>query len=166
MAAVSRTPSTRSLEEPPEYRAMRESHVIMVDVFKHSIDSLGDALFAKQLIPLDVKDNLRTMISQATKTREVIDCVTGRVKYKPQAFHDFIMVLKEQGWWTEPAVEHLLSCYETQAMIPQPPSTSSSPRHDSQSTPRIELTVPQEVPSEVGIIQISVLYEDEVCLYN
>ena len=59
MASLPKNTTLASIEESPEYTTMRECHVVLVDLLKPAIASLGNTLFAKGLIPQDVKENLR-----------------------------------------------------------------------------------------------------------
>ncbi len=162
MTSVSRSSSASSLEESPEYRAMRECYTVMVDLFKPSIESLGDALFAKELIPLDVKEKINTIaLPSSNKTRDVINCIIGKVKHKPQVFHAFVAVLKEQDFLD--VADELVSYYNVQTATPQP---STLPPSTSQSKLRLQYTLPEGVPSEVirmlESVTVSVLFEDKV----
>ena len=161
---VSSTSST-SVEESPEYTTMRECHVVLVDLLKPAIASLGNALFARGLIPQDVKENLRmNSITPADKASEVVDCLTDQVKHNKSAYHKFVSILREQGQWTELIVEKLSSCYESQTATPE--SSLSLKSSESQSKLRLEFTVPQDIPQEVFTVlesvQVRVLVEDQV----
>ncbi len=48
-----------STQQGLEYKAMRESYAMMVELLQFSVSRLGDTLFEKQLILLDVKESLR-----------------------------------------------------------------------------------------------------------
>ena len=162
---VSSTSST-SVEESPEYTTMRECHVVLVDLLKPAIASLGNVLFARGFIPQDVKENLRmNFITPANKASEVVDCVTSQVKHNKSAYHKFVSILREQGQWTELVVERLTSCYESQSATPES-SLVSLKSSESQSKLRLEFTVPQDIPQEVFTVlesvQVSVLVEDQV----
>ena len=162
MESVSR--SSSSLEEGPEYRAMRECIVMMVDLLQFSIGRLGDMLFAKQLIPLDIKKKLSTtMQSEEQRTREAIEYIISEVKHTPKVFHDFIAVLKEQELLN--IADQLLSCYQSQTATPQP-SSSLTPSYSQGGKLRLQYSLPEGMPSEViralESVTISVLYEDKV----
>ncbi len=164
MESVSR--SSSSLEEGPEYRVMRECNAMMVNLLKHSIDSLGDELYGKQLIPLDVKEKIRFIPIPADKTRKVLDCITDRVKYNPQTFHEYIKILEKTGTWTKLMVDHLLSCYQSQTATPQS-SSSLTPSPSQGGKLRLQYSLPEGMPSEViralESVTISILHEDKVC---
>ena len=147
---------------------MRECHVVLVELLKPAIASLGDVLFARGLIPQDIKENLRmSSITQADKAREVVDCVTGQVKHNKSVYHKFESIIREQGQWTELVVEKLTSCYESQIAPPESSSVFLK-SSESQSKLRLEFTVPQDIPQEVFTVlesvQVSVLVEDQVLL--
>ncbi len=152
--------SVCSQEESPEYRAMRECCGMMVELLQYSIGRLGDALFARQLIPLDVKKNLRaTTQSEENKTREAIEYTISQIKHNPQVFHDFVAVLKEQD--LVDVADQLVSCYEAQTATPQP---STLPSSTSQSSPGQQYTLPSNViQMMIESVRVVSLQEDQVC---
>ena len=165
-SGVSSITSSTSVEESPEYTTMRECHVVLVDLLKPATASLGDVLFARGLIPQDVKENLKMKyVTPADKAREVVDCVTCHVKHSKSAYHKFVSILREQGQWTELIVEKLTSCYESQTATPESSSVSLK-SSESQSKLQLEFTVPQDIPHVVFTVlesvQVSVLVEDQV----
>ncbi len=119
---VSRTASAGSNEGSPEYNAMRDCYDKMVDILKFSIDRLGDVLFAKHLIPLDVLE--KTTHQPAEKTRHVLNYLVTRVKHDSEVFHGFLKILEEQSMTT--VTETLLSRYEFHKATFQPSTLSQS----------------------------------------
>ena len=109
-----------------EYNTMRECHDVLVDLLEPDIDSLGDVLFARGLIPEGIINNLRrSSISPADKTRDVVYCMTKRARRDRGTYQKFLNILKEQGQWTEVIVEKLTSCYESQTATFESSSVSS-----------------------------------------
>ena len=154
--------SSTSVEESPEYTTMRECHVVLVDLLKPAIASLGDVLFARGLIPLDVKESIRETRKSA---RKVVNCLTTLIKHNPSMYDKFVSILGEQGLWTELIVEKLTSCYESQTATPES-SSESLKSSESKGKLRLEFSVPQGISQEVFAllksVQVSVLIEDQV----
>ena len=130
-----------------------------------AITSLGDVLFARGFIPLDVKEGIQ---DTRESTRKVVSCLTTQIKHNPSVYQKFVKILREQGQWTELIVEKLTSCYESQTAITPKSSSMSLKSSESQSKLRLEFTVPQDIPQEVFTVlesvQVSVLVEDQVLL--
>ena len=174
MASLPRNTSSTSLNESPEYTTMRECHVVLVDLLKSAVGSLGDVLFAKGLIPSDVKESIHETTSRASATRVVIDHLTTQIKYCPSLYHEFVRVLEEQGLWTRAVVEKLTSCYDSQAAIPEssPMSVESSEpqslkNREQENKPGQDSTEPKSIPPTVLKVlqsihcQVGALIEDQ-----
>ena len=125
-----------------------------------AITSLGDVLFARGFIPLDVKEGIQDTRESA---RKVVNCLTTQIKHNPSVYQKFVKILREQGQWTELVVEKLTSCYESQTATPES-SLVSLKSSESQSKLRLEFTVPQEMFTVLESVQVSVLVEDQVLL--
>ena len=170
MASLPRSGSSTSLNESPESTTMRECHMALVELLKPAVGSLGDALFARGLIPPDVKDGIQETTSKATAIRDVIGYLQTQIRYDRQVYHKFVDVLREQGPWTNAVVEQLTSCYESQDTIPEPMSVESE-SSKSQGKLQLEFTVPQDVPRpqelyhSLGSVKFKVLQEDQVSPY-
>ncbi len=92
---------------------MREYNGMLVELLYISVEKLGDALFAKQIISLDVKKKLRnTTQSEENRTREAIECIISKVKHNSQVFHDFVDLLKELDH--QDIADKLLTNYHSQ----------------------------------------------------
>ena len=148
---------------------MRECHVVLVDLLKPAIASLGDVLFARGLIPLDMKDSVQETSRPSAAARLVVSCLTTQVKYNPSVYHKFVSILREQGQWTELIVERLSSCYESLTACPKSPSASLK-SSESLNRLQLEFTLPQDVPQELltvlESVQISVRVEDQVSYFR
>ena len=121
---------------------MIECYEVLVNLLKPSIDSLGDTLLSRWLIPLDIIEKLRISSTAADKARVLLDCLTGQVKYNESAYHKFVSILREQGQWTESILEKLTSCY-------------SRALKSSESQIQQESTVPQDVSTVLESVQVS-----------
>lgn len=163
-----------SIKETPEYTTMRECQMILVDLLSPSINSVVDALFAKGMIPQDVKDEvqLNSMKISTAKTREVISVLTTRIKYHPSVFHEFVSLLKHQDLWTEAIAVNLTSCFESKSNEVASPDSfdDSKPQAMIQDQIHLKLTLPRKCSeevqkglSEVQSVQFSMNYRDQVC---
>ena len=140
---------------------MRECYVVLVDLLKPAIASLGDVLFSRGLIPLDVKESIQETCRPSAAVREVVTYLTSQVKYDLSVYHTFVSILREQGQWTELIVEKLTSCYESQTTTPESSSVTLK-SSESQSKLQVEVTVPQKVFIVLDTVEVSVLVEDQV----
>ncbi len=161
--------------ESPEYATIRECHVALVDILSMSINSVVVALISKGLIPPDVADKVQLTgtITQASKTREVTNCLSIQIKHNPKIYHKFVEVLNEQGQWTQSIVEKLTSCYNSLLLRVQDQAQKASPQNESTIINKdlhLGLTIPagssQEVLKSLRRVQVSVDYEyqDQVCV--
>ena len=118
--------ATALTDDTPQSITIRECYTVLINQLKSSIESLGDALYAKGLISPDIHSKvLLTSIVPANKAREVFSYLIERVKHDPNAYNGFIEVLIQNGRWTEPVVKKL------EATL----AYKQSHFHETQSTP-------------------------------
>ena len=103
--------------ESTEYKTMRKCTENLIQLLKHSIKDLGDILFANEVIPESLYDEIRESRESTLAARSVVRFMTTLVQQKPSMYQTFLELLKKQGHWTDPIVEIMSKCYETEKAI-------------------------------------------------
>ncbi len=117
--------ATALSDETPQSITIRECYTVLVGQLKSSIESIGDALYAKGLISQDIHSKvLLASVVPANKAREVFSYLIERVKQDPNAYNGLIAVLTQNGRWTDPVVEKLNATFACkQSYFHETPST-------------------------------------------
>ena len=111
--------STRSLQlqqrgnESPEYRTIKLTWALLTDLLSHSIQLIGDKLFAEGLIPTDVHDTVRGSTRPRQATRDLLTYLIDQIQINTSVYNKFISILKSLGPWTNSMVENMTTCYNT-----------------------------------------------------
>ncbi len=154
--------------ESPECEALRKCHVVLIETLSLSINSIGDALFAKGLVPPDLRIKIQSSgntIPPNEKAREILSSLSIQIKHDPKIFQKFVEVLTEEGPWAEFIVEKLTSCYKSlrgaQQTLLKCESAGDEKLH-------LKFTVSKDFSEEVlrniHSVQLSVNYKDQVCV--
>ena len=77
----------------PEYRTLKQSYRLLVDIIKESPDTICDALIAKEYVSPSKHDDFAAGISPAAKARALLNSVLRKVKHHPEVYHGFVEIL-------------------------------------------------------------------------
>ena len=100
--------------ESPEYMTMRKYTKALIQLLKHSIKHLGDTLYANELIPQSLYDEIILCENRESIARRVVNFMTTQVRDEPSKYRLYTKALEEQGQWTHSIVEKMTIHYETE----------------------------------------------------
>ncbi len=97
----------------PEYRTLRKSYSLVLDIVKVQQSAICDALFQSEYIPDSVHEYTGTDgIPEEQKSRKMLDTFLNVVKSTPVAYHGFVKILKSASFSADDVVGQLDRCYE------------------------------------------------------
>ena len=106
-SGLSHTPTTS-----PEYETMCECCPKLVTLIRQSPSTIGNALFARNLLAPNVRNFVNDrLVSETEKAQRLVDTMTDRIQHSPNSFKVFIDVLEKEGSWTDEMVEQLRDLY-------------------------------------------------------
>ena len=92
----------------PEERALTRTSADLIKNLKYCVSEVADRLFSEDLIPEDLND--RVASKDPSATREVVQCLIGRIKLDPNEFVKVVEIL--QGFsFLKACVEKIKECY-------------------------------------------------------
>ena len=131
--------------ESTEYKTMRKCTENLIQLLKHSIKDLGDTLFANEVIPESLYDEIRESRESTLAARSVVRFMTTLVQQKPSMYQTFLELLKKQGHWTDPIVEIMTRCHESEnASIAQDQDNEQSSSDESFHSAASDLDKPSQ----------------------
>ena len=92
----------------PEEKALTRISADLIKNLKHCISEVADRLFAEDLIPEDLND--RVASKDPSATREVVQCLIGRIKLDSKEFVKVVEILQGVSF-LQACIEKLKKCY-------------------------------------------------------